>query len=205
MTGAASWKRQAALGGLVAAWLLAILVSIGLVERYKTTPGIAANAPENWPAESRIPRGARPTLVMLAHPKCSCTRASISELAELMSRVGGRLDAWVLFLHPEGTPAEWTATDTWRSAEAIPGVHVIVDERGEEARRFGAATSGQTVVYDAAGHLVFSGGITPARGHLGTSVGRDRIAQLFLGDEKSKAPVFGCALGEPTAQEGKGL
>lgn len=196
MTGA-SQGRRLALGALVAAWLVAILVSIGLVERYKTTPGAAANVPSTWPAESRIPRGSRPTLVMFAHPKCTCTRASISELAELMSRLGARIDAWVLFVHPEGTPADWTDTDTWRSAQAIPGVHVLVDARGEEAQRFGAATSGQAVVYDAAGRLVYSGGITPARGHLGTSFGRDRIAQLFLGDEKSQAPVFGCALGDP--------
>ena len=119
-----------------------------------------------------------------------------------MQRAGNRVDAYVLFLHPEGLPESWPKTDTWMSASAIPGVHVIADPDGIEARHFGAETSGQTVVYDASGALVFHGGLTPARGHAGSSTSREQIATLVLGSEQRQAPVFGCAMRDPdTATE----
>jgi hypothetical protein len=78
-------------------------------------------------------------------------------------------------------------------------VDLRIDEGGAEARRFGAATSGQALLYDAAGRLVFSGGITPARGHSGDSAGRDAIIRWV---ERGTAPqksafVFGCSLHDP--------
>jgi hypothetical protein len=188
----------------VVAWLGTVGTGIALVTRYKGTPGQGAEAaPEKWPADSVVPRAVnRSTLVMLAHPRCSCTRASIGELAELMQRAGDRLSAYVLVMQPPGLDPGWSETDIWRGAAAIPGVRVIRDTDGREARRFGAETSGQTLVYDAGGRLVFRGGMTPARGHAGSSVGRDRIAALLTsGSTPASAPVFGCALNDP--QQGK--
>jgi hypothetical protein len=180
------------------AWLAVVGTGITLVARYSGLPGVQAAAPERWPAGSTVGRAAgRPTLIMLAHPRCACTRASIGELAELMDRVGGRLSAKVLFVEPEGVDPTWTDTDLWRSAAAIPGVEPIRDLGGAEARRFGAETSGQVLVYDADGLLVYRGGITPARGHPGTAMGRDRLATLVLGQRQTSAPVFGCALTDP--------
>ena len=49
---------------------------------------------------------------------------------------------------------------------------MLRDDDGAEARRFGAETSGQTLLYDARGALAFSGGITGARGHAGDNAGR---------------------------------
>ena len=57
----------------------------------------------------------------------------------------------------------WARTGLWDQAEAIPGVRIWTDVGAVEARRFGAATSGLVLVYDASGRLVFQGGITPAR------------------------------------------
>lgn len=190
------------MGLLVAAWLGTMGTSMLLVERYKATPGAAATAPDTWPSASHIERAPdRATLVMLVHPRCPCSRASVSELAELMERAGDRLKARVLFLHPAGTAQDWEKTDLWRSAAAIPGVTPVADDDGAEAERFGAKTSGQTLVYDAAGRLVFRGGLTPARGHAGNSVGRDRIARIVLGETRLDAPVFGCDLHDPEGEE----
>jgi hypothetical protein len=180
------------------AWLALVGTGIALVTRYSGTPGVQAAAPEQWPAETRVRRAAgQPTLVMLAHPRCACTRASIGELAELMARVGDRLSAKVLFLEPDGVAPTWTDTDLWRSAAAIPGVELIHDVGGAEARRFGAETSGQALVYDSTGLLVYRGGLTPARGHPGTVAGRDQLAALVLGEKQTSAPVFGCPLNDP--------
>src|SRR5687767_8113377 len=96
------------LGVIVAAWALAVCSGMGLVWRYKAKPGAVAEAPTTWPAASAIARAAdRPTLIMHAHPLCPCTRASLDELAEIMERFHGRVNAVVLFLQPDGTGREW--------------------------------------------------------------------------------------------------
>lgn len=181
-----------------ALWLLLICTGVGLLWSYNSTPGAAAAALERWPAGSRIrPAADRATLVMLAHPRCPCTRASLGELARLMAQARpGRVAAYVLFVKPSGFADGWEQTDLSASAAAIPGVTVVRDDEGVEARRFRAATSGQTMLYDAGGRLLFSGGITGARGHEGDNAGRAAVVSLLNADEAGQAgtPVFGCPL-----------
>jgi hypothetical protein len=113
-----------------------------------------------------------------------------------MAQTQGRLTAYVLFLKPTGFSDDWEKTDLWRSAADIPGVKPVIDYDGNEARRFHAATSGQTVLYDAEGRLLFSGGITMARGHAGDNAGRSAIISLINAGiaEQTVTPVFGCPL-----------
>ena len=108
---------------------------------------------------------------MFVHPKCPCSRASISELAVLLAHAAGKLHAHVIFLEPQGKEDSWTHTDLWRAASELPGTVVISDLGGREADLFRAAISGETVVHDAAGDLRFHGGITGARGHAGDNAG----------------------------------
>lgn len=178
-------------------WLFAISIGLWFLLSYENTPGVSANPPALWPTDSKIQRPtAHATLVMLVHPHCPCTRATIGELAELMAHCQGRLTAYVLFLKPAGFADDWEKTDLWHSAASIPGVNVMVDDDGAEARRFHSATSGQTILYDAAGHLLFSGGITSARGHAGDNDGRSAIVSLVNGGatERVETSVFGCPL-----------
>ena len=56
---------------------------------------------------------------------------------------------------------------------------MLRDDDGAEARRFGAETSGQTLLYDEHGALLFSGGITGARGHAGDNAGRASLVALL--------------------------
>jgi hypothetical protein len=180
-----------------ALWLSMIGTGIGFLRDYESTPGVAAAAPDRWPADSRIRRATdRATLVMLAHPQCPCTRASIGELSRLMTQAQGRVTAYILFIKPPNFSTDWEKTDLWASAAAIPGVNVMVDDEGVEAGRFHSATSGQTLLYDAGGKLIFSGGITSARGHEGDNEGRSAVVSLLTTDEagRNETPVFGCPL-----------
>lgn len=180
-----------------ALWLSAAGVGIGFLWDYENTPGPAAAAPAHWPDGSRLRRSAEgATLVLLAHPHCPCTRASIGELSRLMAQAGGRVTAYVLFVKPRGFAVEWEKTDLWSSAGAIPGVRVVRDDEGVEALHFRAATSGQVALYDRAGSLLFSGGITSARGHAGDNAGRAAIVSLLDAGEAGlrETPVFGCPL-----------
>jgi hypothetical protein len=180
-----------------ALWVSATGVGIGFLWDYENTPGTAAAAPAHWPEGSRLRRSAGgATLVLLAHPHCPCTRASIGELSRLMAQAEGRVTAYVLFVKPQGFAVEWEKTDLWSSAAAIPGVQVVRDDAGVEALHFRAATSGQVTLYDRAGRLLFSGGITSARGHAGDNAGRAAIVSLLNTDEAGlrETPVFGCPL-----------
>ena len=170
---------------------------------YENTPGVAAAPLPQWPAASRIqPAPDHATLVMLAHPHCPCTRASIGELAAIMAHCQGRLTAYVLFLKPEGFSDDWEKTDLWQSASTIPGVKVILDGDGHEARLFHAATSGQTMLYDPRGRLLFSGGITGSRGHFGDNAGQSAIVALANAEvpDQTETLVFGCPLFDPQSE-----
>src|SRR5688500_10120572 len=131
----------------VALWGAAVVGGMTWLVAYKSTPGEAAHAPPDWPETSLARVEGRPTLVMLAHPKCVCTRASIAELRVLLSRLEREITTYVLFVRPDGiTDEAWNDTDTWRAARGMPGVTVLEDLRGEVAKRFGAETSGQVVL-----------------------------------------------------------
>ena len=180
-----------------ALWALAMGAGFWLIWSYQNTPGTASVPPSRWPANSQIQRSSSiPTLVMIAHPRCSCTRASIGELALLMAHCQGRVSAYVLFLKPRDFPEGWERTDLWDSAARIPGVSVVSDDGGLESGRFNAETSGATVLYDADGSLLFSGGITESRGHSGDNEGRSAIVALLNREPSglTKTKVFGCSI-----------
>jgi hypothetical protein len=183
-------------------WLGAVGFGLNRLWQYENSPGITTEPPAHWPASSqiRIPEGSA-SLIMFIHPHCPCTRASVGELALLMARCQGRLTANVIIFRPKDFPADWEKTDLWHSAAAIPGVSVIQDEDGQEARRFQANTSGHTLLYDAEGQLLFSGGITASRGHSGDNAGRSAIVSLLTEGEAEQRETFtfGCSLFETSS------
>ena len=164
---------------------------------YDNAPGVAASAPQEWPGHTTLVRASdRPTLVLLAHPQCDCTRATLDELAEVLARAPRPPKTYVLFLRPAGFAAGWEQTPLWRTAKSLPDVTVLRDDDGAEARRFGAETSGHTLVFDRNGTLVFSGGITASRGHEGANAGESAVLAA-LGQQPivhNRTPVFGCSL-----------
>lgn len=184
---------------LVVAWGTVVAAGFVFVWGYKTEAGERAAAPSTWPAPAPFARDAeRPTLVLSVHPRCVCTRATVTELAKLMSRSGGGLSTTVLFVRPEGTDDGWERGDLWDRVAAIPGARPIVDGGGKTSALFGATTSGQAFLFDAAGRLRYSGGLTFARGHEGPSAGTERILAVVRGGRPDvpAGPAYGCPLSE---------
>ncbi len=180
-------------GGL-AAVLVSVVGAMAYLGAYQNAPGASGETPALWPSESRIPREPnKPILIMFAHPMCSCTRASLTELRDLVSELGGRFTRFVYFAPP------WGDSDLWSDARSIDGLQVAKDTDEYEAHLFGARTSGYVVVYDEAGRLRYSGGITRARSHVGDNTGLRNIAALLRKqtDTAFKGPVFGCPLEDP--------
>ncbi|HVR75175.1 MAG TPA: hypothetical protein VMT52_12615 [Planctomycetota bacterium] len=185
--------------GLIAIlWFTVISAGFLHLIRYQFAAGEGAStAPEAWPAQSKVrPHPDVLNLVLFAHPKCPCTRATIGELSRLMARCQGRVASHVLFLRPGGVAPDWEVTDLWESAAIIPGVEVLTDLEGVEANLFRAVTSGQVLVYGLDGRLAFEGGITASRGHAGDNPGRDAIVSLATRRMAGfrETSVFGCCL-----------
>lgn len=128
-------------------------------------------------------------------------RRNQSDLGANASPVEGR----ILFFRPVG--ADWTPTDLWQRAVAIPGVKATWDEGGVEATRFGAYTSGHTLLFNREGNLLFSGGVTSSRGHVGPSKGNLSLTAWLTPGEVGDAGtlVFGCSLSNSPSKCTKGI
>jgi hypothetical protein len=185
------------LTALTLVWAVAIATGLAMVWNYESAPGTPATPPERWPIASPLTAASdRPTLVMMVHPHCPCSRASLEELDRVVAQVGDRVAVEVLFVKPPDLGQDWVRTDLWERASAIRGVTVRRDDDGIEARRFASFTSGQTILYDRDGRLLFSGGITASRGHAGDNLGESTIVALLTqrtADTRT-TPVFGCPL-----------
>jgi hypothetical protein len=183
------------------AWGLLAVLGLARLGAHQARPGDPGHPVRHWPAESRVSRDAtRPSLVLWLHPRCPCSWATLAELRRIVARGGDRAMIQAVFFRPKSASPGWEQTRLWHEAAAIPGVRVGVDPGGIEARRFGAATSGQVFLYDASGRLRFCGGITPSRGHDGVNPGRDAIVARLIGGDAGTEPafVFGCPLAGPS-------
>jgi hypothetical protein len=188
-------------------WIASVAFGIRVLFQYENTPGSVGEPPQEWPGVQIERATDRPTLVMLAHPRCPCTVASVGELAQTMARLQGKVAAYVLFVKPKEAGRDWEDTNLRRSAEAIPGVKVLFDPDGVEAGRFGAETSGHTLLFGVDGHLLFSGGLTASRGHAGDNAGESALLALLSNQTpaRTRTLVFGCSLINSARTESKAL
>lgn len=189
--------------GLGVVWAGAISVGAQKLLRYEGTPGQLAAPGPQWPQDSGLVRsGEQFTLVVFAHPDCPCTRATLAELGIVEARLAGRVKALVEFVKPEATSSEVRSSSLWAEAESIPGASAGFDAGAREAHLFAATTSGQALLYNPQGRLVFTGGITAARGHEGDNDGVAAVIALASGRAApSRNPVFGCSLLDPGPAE----
>ena len=164
---------------------------------YQTRAGTAAAAPNTWPAGADLKFDSkRINLILFAHPKCPCTRATLAELETVLTEQREKITATLCIFDPEGVPADWADTRLVRDARTISGLNVVVDRNGTLAAKFGTVTSGQVIMFDRAGRKIFSGGITGTRGQAGENRGRNLVLALARGEicSAESTPVFGCAL-----------
>lgn len=172
---------------------------------YARSPGSRGIVPTQWPRESNLHLAEEhPTIVLFVHPHCPCTRSCLEELSRILAYCRNKVTVYTLFWKPARLTRQWAETDLWRQADALARstsgqVSLILDEDGAEARRHGVSTSGHVVVYGNNGRLLFTGGITAARGHAGDNSGKTAVLSLLLSPSLRdapvrEAPVFGCPL-----------
>ena len=180
---------------LISGWALAIVAGSLALSFYETRPGLGAHASSNLRPTSVTASNMK--LVVFLHPRCPCGVATVHELSRLMSECGDRLSTEVEILQPTDRPPSWGQTQLVQDVRAIPGVTVAFDRDGKLAEKLGVSTSGQVMLYDGAGTLLFGGGITASRGHVGDNDGVDAVVAWVRsngGPTALRTPVFGCSL-----------
>ena len=186
------------------AWISVVSTGISLMAIHGVQPSDAGDPSARWPATSSMqPNIARPMLLIFLHPRCPCSVASLVELEHLLTPLQGKVVTRAILYRPEGASNDWGGIPVPESIAAMRDVEVVRDPGGLEARRFGVRSSGHVLLFDPDGTLLFSGGITPARGHEGDSIGRDTIASLIVGKIRSGlclAPVYGCPIVAETSR-----
>ena len=185
-------------------WLILSCGGLAMLSMYANSQGSSQSTSSEWPVDSKLQlseRGA--TLLLFAHPRCPCTRATLGELEKIVARFKNSVTVRVLFFKPHDSDESWDETDLRKTATAIPGVLVVSDVEGVEARRFNATTSGAAFLYDDQGKLLFSGGITLARGHAGDNPGRSALESSLTDAVRPccHTPVFGCPIAVSIEQE----
>jgi len=190
-------KRPAIVTGL---WGISVVIGIVAMTRYQTTPGAAATPPHRIPlATVSTENSARMgKLLVFLHPQCGCSRATVDELDRIEAKAGKALDTTIYFYKPSSEPDSWCKESTlWMVAKDIPGVSLRIDVDAHAAKKFGARCSGEILLYASnSGRLLFSGGITPGRGHEGESAGGDSILAFSQNGRcpLASTPVYGCAI-----------
>jgi hypothetical protein len=194
---------------LIALWTVAVALGWWKTVNYEfgVNDGSIDCYAHVWPPDTRLVRAEdRPTLLLFVHPKCPCTTSTLNELERLMATLRGegireplvQLIATV----PPNAKRIWWDTSTVEHGTQIAAGNLYVDRAGQEAKRFGANTSGTLLLYDQAGHRKFGGGITVSRGHEGQSTGADCLQDLLadLHGPSAQRPVFGCELCLPNSR-----
>jgi len=204
----------------IAGWGVLVIGGFGLSIRYEFSPGPAGDqasslhwidiAPllDNAGANTEE-SAASNRVVMIAHPLCPCTLASLFELSLAIAeaervRVAATPHAhvYVVLTVPLDEGEDWMESEIVIAAEAMDDVTVIFDVGGVIAARCGIETSGHTLVFDASGDLQFLGGITSSRGQRGENPGKSQLMQAMSGvlPNQRSTPVFGCLLVQPADQ-----
>jgi hypothetical protein len=187
----------------VVLWSAAVVAGIRRIWAYEGTPGEQTSVPATWPGSSLVSVDReRATLMMFVHPLCACTRASLTELREALDTMDGSPSVWIVLLSPHGIVKDWSKSIA-EIAARIPEATIVTDAEGRAAEQFGASTSGHVVLYDRGGTLMFSGGITGGRGHVGDNDGRRGLAAALQGGGHGDHdhPIFGCGLDDPEPRQ----
>jgi hypothetical protein len=178
-------------------WLLLALIGGVLLMSYERTPGVPSAIGLTDHRELGVAISTdRPTLIVVIHPHCPCSQATATEMGELLTLCGGRLDLIVFLNQPDSCETSWANSVLTTRVEQLPGVRVVPDVGGRLSAKLGATTSGHAVLYGPDRRILFAGGLTPGRGINGETIGRQAILAAVAGSEltMSEASTFGCPL-----------
>lgn len=176
-------------------------------------PSFSLALATEWPASTKLARGSTSGhLVVFVHPYCPCTRATLWNLDGAVDSTN--LTVSIVQLRTESLAAVHYPISSIASTADKNGWNLILDNEGVETDNFGASTSGECMLFNSKGSLLFAGGVTASRGHTGNNQGLDTLKDLIErinskscdhnssqdivqsdgGTQWAQFPTFGCPL-----------
>ena len=92
------------------AWLTCVLAGFYAITAYELTPGPDTSLSDVYPSGAAERPADCWSLVMFIHPRCSCSRASVDELARVVEQARVPLSVTVWFFRPAGQSDDWART-----------------------------------------------------------------------------------------------
>src|SRR6186997_577410 len=93
-------------------WGVVLTMGFRSLIEFETTAGAPGVVRAAWPADAPVAfEAGKSNLVMFAHPKCPCSRASLAELVKVLTRTKGALQASILFYTPTDGTREWKGAE----------------------------------------------------------------------------------------------
>lgn len=187
-------------------WLGMIAGGYGWLLRYSFANGRASTVPRALPPSLSSPSPlARPQLFLALHPRCPCSRATVRELAKILTLAPNASEVTVLMYKPAAEPDSWVNGVLLDECRRL-SCQIRVDPDGHLAVSLGSLTSGHVQLYDTDGRLLYHGGVTASRGHEGDNAGERALVEILRGRPASRKsmPVFGCPI-QPDLTKGDSL
>jgi hypothetical protein len=156
-----------------------------------------------WPCGARpVPAEADTRIIVFAHPYCPCTRATLDQLDQSLTRFPHNTFVRVVFTTAGLHGRDIAESGLVAFARRMPRVDVYLDETAEETLRFQARVSGEVLAFDRSGNCQFHGGLTSGRGHRGESTGQRQLERVAVGDSTAPfiGPVYCCVLPSGTVR-----
>lgn len=184
-------------------WGVLIATAYIYAMQYSDTEGDRGTPPTAWIQTSSIQRNTnKHTLLFFIHPECPCTAASIAEYRSISPRLPKEVECFAVVLMPNNANErlKWQQSSLYQALEALPNIRLVEDIGGDEMRRFGATTSGVIGLFSNTGKLLFWGGITRSRGHVGTNPAEELLIKTAweqLPETLQQTAVYGCSLLQP--------
>ena len=134
-----------------------------------------------------------PLTLLFLHPECPCSDASIYELQQIQ-KLNKEMNYKVVISYPKNTFEKWSNSNRAKRQLNRDSIFELLDDKENVlAKAFGAYTSGFTLIFNTPEDLVFAGGITPSRGHLGRTIAHEIVQEAsFLNFTKNE--VYGCSI-----------
>ena len=148
-------------------------------------------------------RGERGTLVMFAHPKCPCTQASLSELAQILTWCQGRVVGHLRFVTPcdAGDYPEDSFDNMQRVAARLGyPFPYLIDDTQSVARSYGAICTPDFFGYDADLRLQYRGRLDESGRHPAPPEARRELYEAMVGiahtgqGPRTQVPSMGCSI-----------
>jgi hypothetical protein len=177
-------------------WMAIAGVGLALIASHDSKAGRRAIVPAAWSSELGLPeQDGRPLVVVAVHPRCPCTPSTIDAIRDATARAQAEPRIIAIVMTPSSQGPDWAGGESLAKLREI-GAQINIDLDGAGAARLGATTSGHVIVFAADGTRVFSGGVTPSRGHVGECNGTTALEASLRGRRPhiAETPVFGCEL-----------